>query len=66
MDCDVLSEVNHVLRSPRGLHKVVGDVNNDQRILCLVYVDYDVLSDVIIDRTIFYVVHVDYYTSCPK
>ena len=57
VDCDVLSEVNDVqndvLRSPRGQH-VFGDVNNDQRILCLlVHVGYDVLSEVILDQTIF-------------
>ena len=34
-------------------YKVVGDVNNDQRILCLVHVGYDVLSEVILDQTIF-------------
>ena len=33
-----------------GHYKVVGDVNNDQRILCLVHVGYVVLSEVILDQ----------------
>ena len=31
-------------------YMIVGDVNNDQRILCLVHVGYDVLSEVILDQ----------------
>ena len=31
-------------------YNVVGDVNNDQRILCLVHVGYDVLSGVSLDQ----------------
>ena len=31
-------------------YKVVGNVNNNQRILCLVHVGYDVLSEVVLDQ----------------